>query len=466
MLRRLTLILALGAPIAACATYHAVPIDAGIIAQSYSKKDLDAVAAQAELARIAPDSGWNGSVWDRLGLFGAAMALNPKIAEARAHAKSAEAAARAAKAGPSINLSLTAEYARTAPESSPWLYGATSDIPVDLGVKRAVRVKSANLASIVAHVDYAESVWSVRIALRRALIENLLTAREVKAAVELRALRTRQLTAMQARFNAGENTRVELERTRADAGADSRRLADANARLLTARGALAEALGVSLRSLDGVKFIWANFDSPDALDLARIEDLRSGALLMRADVLRAVTSYDQAELDLRGEIARQWPELHIGPGYTWERGLVKLPFTLGLVLPPLDFNKNAIKAAEARRAEAGKHLESIVASAQTSIDAALAERDASGETLTRIRDADLPAASAAAKQADLEIANGGIDRVDWTAPHIGNLLAELAEIDALRRVHNANSALEDSLRQPLEGPELAIAQTALRGGQK
>ena len=384
--------------------------------------------------------------------------MNPRIAEARAHAQSAEASARAARAGPSITLTLTAEYARNAAESSPWLYGVTSDAPLDLGARRTTRVNAAAFSSIGARYDYAETVWAVRMALRRALAERFLTAREVQTGEELNAIRTRQLAALHARFEGGEAARADLERVRTEAAGDSRRLTDAQARLTAARIALADALGVSLASLNTVPLTWSEFDAPVAFNAARTEAMRRAALLARADILRTVAAYDRSEADLRGEIARQWPELHVGPGYTWERGLVKLPLSISLTLPPLDFNRNAVAAAEARRAEAGLHLEAVVAAAQSSIDATIAEQSAADASLARVRGADLLGAHRAADQADEEIVAGAIDRVDWCAAQISLRLAQLAELDALRRVHAADAALEDALRRPLEGPELAIMQ--------
>jgi CRISPR system Cascade subunit CasA len=448
---------------AGCATYHAAPRAPGAIADAYAQRTLDAARVQQGLARIAPQAAWNGHTFDRLSLFAAALQSNPRIAEARAHARSAGAAARAARAGPSITLTLTGEYARNAAESSPWLYGVTSDVPLDMGARRSARVNAAQFASIGARYDYAETVWSVRMALRRALAERFLAVREVEIGEELNAIRVRQLAALQARFAAGEAARSELERVRAEAAGDARRLTDTQARLMATRITLADALGVSLASLESLSLAWDGFDAPAAPEASSVQEMRPAALLARADVLRAAATYDQAEAELRGEIARQWPEIHIGPGYTWERGLVKLPFSIGLVLPPLDFNRNAVAAAEARRAEAGLHLEAAIASAQFSIDAALAERTAAAAALVRVRDADLGAARHAAEQSEEELARGAIDRVDWCAAQVGLRLAQLAQVDALRRVHAANAMLEDSLRRPLEGPELAIAQEKVSG---
>ena len=173
-------------------------------------------------------------------------------------------------------------------------------------------------------------------------------------------------------------------------------------------------------------------------------------------MLKAVVAYDQAEAELRGEVAKQFPAISLQPGYTWERGLVKLPFSIGLVLPPLDLNRHAIDAAEAKRAEAGRRLEAVVATAEAAIDAALVETHAARASLLHIRTVERVAADRLAAQADRELAAGAIDRTEWAAAQAGAREARASEIVALARVHAADAALEDALRRPLEGPEMLI----------
>jgi CRISPR system Cascade subunit CasA len=332
-------------------------------------------------------------------------------------------------------------------------------VPLDLGQRRASRMDAAGFAAMAARYDYAEAVWSARMHIVQALSDALLAAREEAAGQVLQSMRARQLAALQARVAGGEALRSDLERLRADAAADARRVVEAQAKRLAALSALSEAVGVAPAQLQAVQLAWDRFEEPAELPAGD----RAGSpldLQARADVLRAVSAYDQAEADLRLEVARQWPELHVGPGYTWERGLVKLPFSVALVLPPADLNRANIAAAEARRVEAGVHLEAVVARAQAAHDKALIEATAARESLKRIRAVDAPTAQRFAQQADKEIAEGSIDRVDWSAAQVSLQLAKLAEIDALRRVHAADAALEDALRGPLDGPELQITAQA------
>ena len=323
------------------------------------------------------------------------------------------------------------------------------------------RIAGADLAVLSAGYDVVEALWNARTELRRGLAERLVAERQVAALSALAEVRDRQYVAMARRVTVGEASRAELERVRADSADVARRLGDAQAGLRAAARTVAVAIGVPAGTVEGLPVEWPGFDAPAPDPGALVTpDLRQAALLSRADVLKAVVAYDQAEQELRGEMAKQFPAINLSPGYTWERGLVKLPFSLGLALPPPDLNRHAIAAAEAKRTEAGKRLEAVVAAAEAAVDAALMETRAARAALVQLRTVELATAAKLAAQADRELAAGAIDRIEWAAAQAGLRQARSAEIDALARVHAADAALENALRRPLEGPETLIVAHA------
>ncbi|MFN0025117.1 MAG: TolC family protein [Parvularculaceae bacterium] len=453
-MRAKTVFLAATAAIAsACAHYTPAPIEVASVATGRRAAALDEPAIRAELIRLAPDYQWGGE-WNGLTLFAAALAQSPAIAAARAGVAAAAAEARAARVAPGPTLTLTAEYAFNPAEASPWLVGAASDILLDIGGRRKGRIEAADVAARVAAFDYAASVWSVRMAIRRALDAEA-GARETAAlAGALVKLRDRQFEAVRRRVTAGEESRLELDRVREGVAGAAQTEAMANADLAAARLDIAAAVGVS----------------PDALDATRIESFQtlaetpgiteaqtSAALTARTEILKAAAAYDQAEAALRVAVASQYPDVSIGPGYMWERGLSKLPLALSLSFPSSDLGRAAIRAAQARRAEAGRRLESEVAGVLAGIARAAADYRAAWTSLQLIRMKTIPTAEAFARQADRELAAGAVNRADWAASQAGLLTAQLDEIAARRRVLEAQAALEDALRQPLSGPETAIA---------
>ncbi|HEY6870741.1 MAG TPA: TolC family protein, partial [Novosphingobium sp.] len=216
------------------------------------------------------------------------------------------------------------------------------------------------------------------------------------------------------------------------------------------------------QALAGVALGWDDFTRPRPIaDLTADEQVRTVAA--RSDVLQALVAYDQAEADLRGEVAKQYPSITVGPGYTWERGLVKLPFALGLALPSWDLNHRAIAAAEARRARAGAAIESTLANAQQAIDTARAELSTAGAALTRIRGSELPEARLAAERADRQLALGAIGRSEWLAAWIAEGEARRNELEALVRLRAAEAGLEEAVRRPLQGPETGIVSYSAEG---
>ncbi len=437
-----------------CARYVAAPVSPSAIATAQAGKSYDARSVSARIARLAPLLRAPTKGWDRLALFAALVENNPDVVAARASVARAVAEERAAHAPVAPTLTLTTEYAGAAPEASPWLFGGVIDVPLDTGGRRSVRIDGAGLKTTMARYDLLEAIWTARQALRTALVNRLIATRQAETGIELVALRERHFAAVSRRLAAGEASRADLERIRADLSDARRRAGDATSRIEAETRSIAALTGVPVVALAGSAVVWEAFDDPPTF--ATDEAAVRAALVARADILRAVAAYDLSEAEMRGEIARQYPAITVGPGFTWERGLVKLPFSLGLALPPLDLNRRAIASAEAKRNEAGRALEAAVANASAAISAAQAEDDAARQALARIRRDELPAARQLAAQADRELRAGAIDRTDWAASQSGMLLARLAELDALARVHVADTALELALRRPLTGPELEI----------
>lgn len=449
-----------------CQAYRPAPIDAAQIAVARQQRSADPDAVRQEQARLAPDAPYDAARWDRLSLLAALLVHNPDVAAARAAIDTARAQARAARAAPGATLTLSSEYANDPTTSSPWLLGGAIDVPLDIGGRRTARITGAALGLVIARYDYADILWAARMRARQALTDMLIATREEAVAGQLLDYRSQQQVAMALRLSAGAVTRADLERVRADVASAATTADDARSRRIAARQALAAAIGLPESAIASISFDWMGFDTAptDPTLSSGVRD-RIGVTVARADVLKAVATYDQSESELRGEVARQYPAISVGPGYTWERGLVKLPLAIGLVLPPLDLNRRAIAAAQAKRAEAGRKLETIVAIANAALEQAISECRLARAALARVRSADLPIARRLAAQADAQLRHGQSDRTDWAAAQGGIALAQLAELAALARVHAADAALEDALRHPIEGPELMLAPRALDPGQ-
>ena len=150
-------------------------------------------------------------------------------------------------------------------------------------------------------------------------------------------------------------------------------LSDALSKKSDAHSRLAEALGLSEAALDGENL---NFDFSTAGAAALTSaDARGVALRTRADILGALADYAAAEDDLQLEVARQYPDLHLGPGYAWNNGNAgddRWSLGLSLELPILDQNQGPIAEAEARRKLAAAKFVELQSQVIGEIDRAVA----------------------------------------------------------------------------------------------
>jgi CRISPR system Cascade subunit CasA len=427
--------------LAGCAHYAPAPIQLDAYHNVLDARVLDAKSADME---------WTGE-----DLLRAALANNAGIAEAAAKYRTSLAAAKAAKVRPGMTLTLTAEYSK---DPKPWLYGVGSDIPLDIGGRRAERLDAADLASTQALYDYGEAVWAVRTSLARARADRLSADAELALAQRLEAMRQARADRLDQRVAAGEDNRALALAARADLGLAHRRTADARARRVQADAILAQALGVPVAAVADLRLA-PPVSPPATFDLTQARrDAASG----RSDVLRAVVDYELAESALRLEVAKQYPEIRVGPGYTWDHGLTKLPFNLGLVLPPMDLNRAAIAQAEVKRAEAGRSLEAVQAAALAAVDQAQTASNAAGATEVLIRDRDLPVAQRLATTAARSSQAGETDRVDELGAQATLLETELSLLDARRAAASVVVDLEDALRAPFDPAETLLLQNATR----
>src|SRR5881397_720255 len=114
-----------------------------------------------------------------------------------------------------------------------------------------------------------------------------------------------------------------------------------------------------------------SFDFADrSADGLTSAEARRVALQGRSDILSALGDYAAAETELRLQIAKQYPDVHLSPGYQYDQGDNK--WTLGIVLelPVLNQNQGPIAEARARRDEAAARFTEVQARVISEIDRA------------------------------------------------------------------------------------------------
>lgn len=103
----------------------------------------------------------------------------------------------------------------------------------------------------------------------------------------------------------------------------------------------------------GAAIEFAELERPiDARSLST-KTIRQHALTNRTDILRALADYAASQSALQLEVARQYPDVRLGPGYTFEVGEHRWSLIgAALTLPIFNQNQGPIAEAEARRREA------------------------------------------------------------------------------------------------------------------
>jgi len=449
----------LAALLSACVHYTPRPRPPERIAVGFTQRTLSDPQLRALLERQLPARAWPRPQWDRADLLVAMLYFNDGLAAGRASARVATAGTRTAREHPNPTVTLMSEYANQHDGAPLWLWAVVTDWLLDAGARRGARIALADLAAQRAGYDLAELTWKQRGALRRAAADLLITEREIALRETVNTDRQAQLDMARRRLEVGAASRGDLDRLVRDALQDEQQLHDARRRASLARSALAVAVGVPVKVLAGLKLGWEQLDDPPAVDALQLERARDEALLARADVHGAVVAYGTAEQALRLEVARQYPDVHLGPAYTWDHGIRRYQFNLGLTLPLMNRNAGAIGEAEARREEAGARLEATVALAWQEIDEAIRQWQLARARLTEVRGPVYDAAQRIYAQTARGFDAGANDRTELVAARVAHTLAELQVLDAVRTAQEALATLEDALRRPLEGPELTLTAT-------
>jgi len=164
--------------------------------------------------------------------------------------------------------------------------------------------------------------------------------------------RADQVAILEQILRAGENTRFDVDVARIDLSKTTAAIRFAEVQVADAKSVLAVEICAPMAALDDTEFSWPEMDTLESADSLSVDQVRRDAVLNRLNVRRALAQYTAAEVDLHSEIAKQYPNFNIGPGYTYEER--NSFFTVGFSTSLFIFNRNKgpIAEAEGRREQA------------------------------------------------------------------------------------------------------------------
>jgi outer membrane protein TolC len=446
---------------------------AGCGFQSYKPKPIDQAETAARLEQRSLDDGklreymtaqgqalaqWPLPSWNLSQLTLAAVYFHPDIELAAARARVAQAQTATARFAPYPTLSVRPEYNNKAPDGeTPWGLGVTALIPIDLSGK--TRIRGEQMASLeeAARLEVGAAAWRVRARLRRALLDYHAAEASVEALQREQEQRAALLSLIEKRFASGEVSRNEVTAIQQRIAEADTALHRAVSRREQARAAVAEAVGLPLDQMHGVQFDLAPFDAPPpAPDL---KELRQRALTNRIDLRRKLAEYAAADLAVKLEVARQYPDFTIGPGYMWDFDHAAWSLLMVSQIPLAGRRNAQIREAEARREVEERAFISMQASVIAEAGGAWTRYT---QALQGVNSARASASLAEQRRAKVQrqFDAGYADRVDLRLAGLDVAAAERALVSARLEAQQGLSALEDAVQRPLEPTEAEMPSTA------
>jgi outer membrane protein TolC len=437
--------------LAGCAGFDSKPLVAGRTAAELDSRALDHPELKAFLEKNLKHelTGWPIKSWDFEKLTLVAFYYHPSLDVARAQWGVAKAGIRTAGGRPNPIVGVTPEYAFNAERGvSPWLATFSVDIPIETAGKRGYRIARAEHLSESARLNIAAVAWQVRGNLRTSLLDFTAANRRATLLQELFDAQQQLVKLLEQRLQAGAVAAPEVIPARAALLKTTVDLSEAKRLSAEARARLAEALGLPLKALEGAGFVF-DLSLPDDPRNLTAASLRQQALQRRPDILAALAEYAASQSTLQLEIAKQYPDVHLGTGYQFDQGEHKWSLGLTAELPVLNRNQGPIAEAMAKRVEVAARFLALQAKVVAEIDRAAENQSAvreqlrSSESTVKLQREQLDALQASFKA-------GGADAVEVNGAQAGLSAASLALLDLQIKSRQALGQLEEALQIPFD----------------
>jgi outer membrane protein TolC len=253
--------------------------------------------------------------------------------------------------------------------------GVVLDIPVETAGKRGYRIAEAGHLSDAARLQIAQTAWQLRHRIREAMLD-LYAATETAGLLRSRStIQEDNVKLLEGIFKAGEISANELGQARILRDEAHLAMLDAEKQQGQARARLAGVIGVPAKALESKELSFGTLETlPNNVPPA---EAQRQALLNRADLLAALAEYQASQSALQRQIAAQYPDIQIGPGYEFDQSENKWTLGLSVTLPVFNQNRGAIAAAEAGRAEAEARVRVLQAQIVSDLEQAVRDYQAS-----------------------------------------------------------------------------------------
>jgi len=449
------IVLAAGLLLAGCVRYEPRPIDPSRFAADLDSRTLADAGLKVFMEKALGHevSPWPVQSWTSDLLTLAAMYYHPDMDLTRARWGIARTATKTAGEVPNPTISIQPGYDTTTFEPSPWIVSANVDFPIETANKRGYRITEAKHSAEAARSGILSAAWQVRSRLVRAMLDYVGSHELAELLRQQQASREQIVRLMELQQPQGNIPPTEV--TQARIALRNTRLAvlESQRQSAESRVQLADAIGVPVAALQQIRIdLPLTEELPEAVSSAEV---RKRALTGRADVLASLAEYGASQAALQLEIAKQYPDIHLGPGYEYDQGDNKWFLGLGLTLPVLNQNRGPIREAEAKRTEAAMKFTALQAKIIADVDRAVLAYEAARLKLIVAKElrTDVQKQRRAA-EASFKV--GEISKLELTGVQLELQTSEQAIAEARIKAHQARLAVEESLQQTLNVPESAV----------
>jgi outer membrane protein TolC len=388
--------------------------------------------------------------WSLSNLTLAAVYYHPSLTIARAQFREAQASVRTARERPNPSLSFE-DLSRSVAAPMTWTVSPIIDFLLETAGKRARRVQQAEALMRAARDDIATASWQLRASVRDALLNEWAAQRRMTLLRARLDLQAQLITLLEHRFAIGEASALDLQRERLSGNQLRLAINAAEQQAADARTALAEAIGIPTASLQDARLSFSGLPEPRAPP--NEAELRRQALTGRSDIQAMLAQYAAADSDLALEVANQYPNLTLGPGYSFDSQQDRYILLPQLELPIFNDHKGAIDAALGRRQEFAARFTALQLKVIGQIDGAMADYRATSASLATA-DTLLREEQDRVARSEQTFRAGALDRPTLLTVQIEGSVTQQARFDALVNQRRALGSLEDALQYPLYDPHV------------
>ena len=437
--------------VSGCASYHPRILMPLVTAASFETRSLDSPQLKTFLTHYhRPPKQWPKQHWGLSDLVLVALYESPELAVQRAQWQIARAQVITAGQRPNPRISLFSEHHSMGFNGFlPWTFGFSLDVPIETAGKRGDRIQQARDLASAARFEVGERAWQVRTRVRQRFLDLFRAIEKVKLLKAEVAVRRQIVVRVSQRVIAGESATLAFNSVQFNLPRTQLVLATAEVHAATARVVLAQALGLPMKAIADTHFDFARLETFPTLQNLHTIAMEKKALLHRLDIRRALAHYAAAEAALKLQIANQYPNIHLGPGYEWEEGDSR--WGLGLMSMPLALlnqNQGPIAVAKAHVREEAAHFFALQARVIGQVSRAVVNYRGALQTFHGAQ-AFFTNQMHYHRMLDQQFAVGAIGSVSRLAGCLTSLVVAQRRLVALYHAQQALGVLENALQRPL-----------------